>query len=185
MLERGRFYLKVVLQAQPVSCRVPECAIFLDVPLPVSLKEVTDQLEFQSPEFSVYLDRETGEFRGVHDYVERMAEADEGPEELPDWQKDEYEAALLLLNTDRLVRLPDQYDIHEWQIMDDFSVSVEPEGKRDELREAIRGKGAFRIFKSTIRRLRVEQDWYDYRDQALRKIAKEWCEENNIPFLED
>src|ERR1022692_3865226 len=36
----------------------------------------------------------------------------------------------------------------------------------------------------TLRRYRREKDWYAYREEALRQIAIEWCEENGIEYTE-
>ena len=44
--------------------------------------------------------------------------------------------------------LPTKFDIHEWEIMREFSDSV-------------------------VKR--------SLRDEALREVAEEWCEENNVP----
>ena len=38
---------------------------------------------------------------------------------------------------------------------------------RQELLEAIHGAGAFRMFRSTIRRLGIEKSWYLFREEAL------------------
>ena len=43
------------------------------------------------------------------------------------------------------------------------------------------GAGAFRHFKSAVRRLRIEQEWFRFRESALEEIAKAWLEENGIP----
>ena len=42
---------------------------------------------------------------------------------------------------------------------------------REDLIDAIHGNGAFLGFKSAIRRYHIEQDRYDFRDNALRDIA--------------
>jgi hypothetical protein len=68
--------------------------------------------------------------------------------------------------------------------MREFAESVEPERLSDELQNAIRGAGAFRYFKDALRRYRREKDWYAYREEALRQIAIEWCEENGIEYTE-
>jgi len=52
----------------------------------------------------------------------------------------------------------------------------------DELLEAINGKGAFRFFHSTIRRLGIEKQWYAYRDSALMEIAKDWLQKNGLAY---
>ncbi len=45
---------------------------------------------------------------------------------------------------------------------------------------AIHGAGAFRSFKDTLRRHRIESDWFAFRTEALRQIAIDWCEKNQI-----
>ena len=84
----------------------------------------------------------------------------------------------------RFFRLPSPYDIHEYSIMERFIWSL-PEGSiQDRLENAIRGRGAFRRFKDSIYRLDIEQDWYDFRENAYREIAVEWCEDHGFQFSE-
>ena len=51
---------------------------------------------------------------------------------------------------------------------------------RAELSRAIHRAGAFRNFKDTVRRLGIESAWFACRAEALRKIALDWCEKNQI-----
>jgi hypothetical protein len=80
------------------------------------------------------------------------------------------------------VKLPTKFDIHEWSIMEEFANAVESERISTELVNALHGKGAFRYFKDTLRRHRIEKEWYAFHDEALREIAIEWCEENQIAW---
>ena len=64
--------------------------------------------------------------------------------------------------------------------MQDFSRSLEPDGIREELLQAIHGAGAFRNFEDALRRHRIESAWFAFRGEALRQIALNWCEENHI-----
>jgi hypothetical protein len=66
--------------------------------------------------------------------------------------------------------------------MRDFADSVESGRIREDLRNAIHGAGAFRYFKDTLRRHRIEKDWFAFRDEALAQIARDWCEENHIAW---
>lgn len=105
---------------------------------------------------------------------------------LPDvWvtgETDEALAALLREEPERFIQFPTRYEIHEYSIMDSF-VDYLPPGKiKSELSSAIRGKGAFRRFKQTIRFHGIEQLWYDYQANAYRELAERWCNENNIQF---
>ena len=149
----------------------------------VLLKDIVEALAMQLDEYESYLDLDTGQVAHVSSYLLRHAdESDDEPDDLPDWQKPEWQAAKRVMSTDRMISLPTKFDIHEWQIMSDFSQSVQSARVRDELQHAIHGSGAFRHFKSTIRRHGVEKDWFAFRDNALREIAIEWCKENDIAW---
>ena len=56
------------------------------------------------------------------------------------------------------------------------------ESVQDYMFSRIHGKGAFRRFKEDVRKIGMEQDWYDYRDQAYRNVAIEWCDENGFNY---
>jgi len=151
----------------------------------VRLKDIADALEMQMEESSSYLDLDSGQVKFIDDYLLRKAEefdqGDKAPD-LPEWQKPDWEIAGRIVSTDRFVHLPTKYDIHEWEIMNEFS-SEFPNGLiRQELRDAIHGAGAFRNFKSAIRRHHVDSAWNDFREKALRQIALDWCEEHHIPW---
>jgi hypothetical protein len=87
-----------------------------------------------------------------------------------------------VLNADDYISLPDKFDIHEWQIMEDFCLSVIDARVRVQLLGLIRGRGSFGRFKSAIRSLGIEQAWHQFHHRALEQIAIEWLKENEIPF---
>jgi len=153
----------------------------------VLVKDIVDALEMLSDESSSFVDLDTGKVETVSLYLLRKAEASDDDEEpdLPAWQKPEWEIAKRIVFTDRFAKLPTKFDIHDWGIMQDFSRSVESEQIREELMNAIHGGGAFRNFKYTLRRLRMEPAWSAFRDAALRQIAIDWCEKNKIEYTEE
>ena len=67
--------------------------------------------------------------------------------------------------------------------MEDFCGSVKNDRVGNVLYSAINGRGAFRRFKDTISRFGMEDDWYTFREEALKNIAIEWCEDNDIMFV--
>jgi hypothetical protein len=87
-----------------------------------------------------------------------------------------------VLESGRFLRLPSEFDAHEWAIMDRFSRGHENDRVREELLDAIHGAGAFRMFRSTIQRLGIEEVWYQFRDQAIEEIARKWLEEHHLPY---
>ena len=113
--------------------------------------------------------------------------AAEDPEEwdlLPDWQQEVMPKIKEALESEDYLTLPGKFKIHEWSIMEQFAYSVEDEAASDELLAAIHGRGGFRYFKDTVRRLGIEQDWYRFRDEAFKEIARDWPRAHGIPFVE-
>jgi hypothetical protein len=150
----------------------------------VQLKDIVEALEMQFDEASSYLDLDTGKVETVsQDLLSEAEESDDGEQpDLPDWQKPEWEIAKRIVSTDRFKSLPTKYDVHEWEIMREFADSVEPEKISEELQNAIHGAGAFRYFKETLRRRGIEKKWFEFREEALKQIAREWCEDEGIAW---
>jgi len=73
----------------------------------------------------------------------------------------------------------------EYRIMEDFVESLPPGRAQQEPSSAIRGRGAFRRFKSGVYYHHLEQQWYDYRDQAYREIAIRWCQDQEFEYMEE
>lgn len=152
----------------------PKVTVFLD--------DVVDEMDMQSEESSVLFDPRSGEFFPVSDYDVRRAESDDDLDDLEDWERKERETVRRLLEEG--IELPDQFEIHEWEMLRDFSRSRDDADHRDELLDAIRGRGAFRMFKSAVHRLGIQDDWYDYRYERFRDIARDWLDANGIPYSE-
>jgi Uncharacterised protein family (UPF0158) len=152
------------------------------MPITVRLNDIVEALAMQFDESSSFLDLDTGHVETVsHDLLGEAEEsgADDEPD-LPAWQEQEWEIARRIVCTDRFRELPTKFEVHEWAIMQDFSYSVESDTTREELLHAIHGAGAFRNFKDTVRRHRIESTWLAFRAEALRRIALNWCEENAL-----
>jgi hypothetical protein len=155
------------------------------MPATVLLKDIVDALEMQFDEQKSFLNLETGEVETISLDLLREAEEAESEDEkldIPKWQEPEWEIAKrIVFHDEQFERLPTKYDVHEWDIMRRFADSVQDRRISDELQEAIHGAGAFRMFKSVVRRHRIEEQWYAFRDDALAEIAGDWCQARGIP----
>jgi hypothetical protein len=149
----------------------------------VSLREIISALEAASDDRSSYLDPETGEIIVVTEEERALAE-DKCWEEAPAWQREMMPKIRAALEGDRWLELPDRFDIREWSIMERFSRAQNIEGIRSELLSAIHGTGAFRTFRSAIRRLGLEQSWYQFRDEALADVVRSWLEEHKLQYTQ-
>ena len=154
----------------------------------VKLQAVVDVLDLPG-EWEAFLDPETGEIHTMTDeersVLDEEEDEDEDGLEMPDWEKESIAKLRELLGSGRALALPDKFEIHEWDLMRQFAGSVEDADARTELLEAIHGDGAFRLFKMTIARFGLREGWFEYRDEALREIAREWLEANEIEYVEE
>jgi hypothetical protein len=147
----------------------------------ISLREVVEAMEALSDDWVSYLDPDSGEIITVTEEERRLAEG-KSLDDIPEWQREVLPKIRAVLESDRFLELPDRFDIHEWSIMEGFARGHDNDRIRQELLDAIHGAGAFRMFRSLIRRLGIEQNWYQFREERLAEIAREWLEAHKLPY---
>ena len=140
----------------------------------VPLQLIYEAIESADSEWKQYLDIENMEVVCLPESP-FMGEYDEEDQKLADMIEEGW--------CTRFFALPSQFDIHEYSIMEDFVWELPQGHVQDSLENAIRGKGAFRRFKDGIRRFGIEQQWYDFQEEAYRKLAIEWCEEHGFRYM--
>ncbi len=165
----------------------------------VSLRDLVDELQMLPNEGNVYLNKVTGKIITVtDDDVEMVVAMDSGFEEeieegsddivseVSDLQTEYYqEVKKVLVSDPDYLKLPGRFDIHEYEIMERFCLSV-PDGRvSDVLLRKIRGSGAFRRFKDTIYQYGIENDWFAYRDEDYKEMAIAWLESKGIAYADD
>jgi hypothetical protein len=150
----------------------------------VKLKDIIGEMETQSEFHSLYLSKTTGEIIMVTDDHFRAAEDEDDLSGYPEWEQEAIQVAGKVLGSDDYISLPSQFDIHEYKIMEEFCLSLDNQELRDKMFHSIKGKGAFRRFKDNIFKFNIEEDWFEYRREALKQIAIDWCEKNNIAYSE-
>ena len=130
----------------------------------VKLEDIIEAMEFANMETEYYYDTQNEKVLMLFD---GMVDGEDNPELFEDY-----------------IPLPGQYDINEYRIMEEFIYEL-PAGKnQDVLARTIQGRGAFRRFKDKLYDLNLEKHWYQYRDEAYEKIARQWCEKYKIDIVE-
>lgn len=147
----------------------------------VSLRDIVEALDLQSDELHSCLDPNTGEIITFNDEEIRIVQRGNW-ESAPAWMQEQLPKIKRALEDDRILELPDRAHIDEWRMMQDFALDEEQCRCRSELESAVHGEGAFRRFRDTIRRLGVEDKWLRYREVEYERVAREWLEENKIPY---
>ena len=73
---------------------------------------------------SSFLNTETGEVVLISDDEFRAVEEDEDINKFPEWQRKVIELAEKVMEDDSYIKLPSQFDIHEYTIMEKFCLSL-------------------------------------------------------------
>lgn len=150
----------------------------------VKLEEIIQAIELAHDEYRAYLNKNTGEVVTLSDDELEAAEEGKPLDKLPEWQKESIIIAQEIFEdeNDNFILLPSKYEIHEYRIMEQFCLSIEDTELRENMYYSIKGKGAFRYFRDNLRRFNIEDDWYKHRENAFKRIAIEWCEDNEVSF---
>jgi hypothetical protein len=113
------------------------------------------------------------------------AEEDELISEYPEWQRESILKAREILTSEAFVALPDQFDIHDYKIMEDFCLECQERNVGETLLRLIKGSGAFGRFKNAIHSMDVEKDWYQFRRTELEKLAIQWLEQDDLTYARE
>jgi len=148
----------------------------------VRLRDVIEAMDLPDPDWRSYLNPGTGEITTVSSEDRQLVEDGANVDDLPAWQSEMLPKIREALESGQFLALPDNFDVHEWSIMERFAQDRRSAPQRDELLGSLRGRGAFRSFRSAVRSLGIEDDWHQFRDAALEEIAKDWLEEHDIPY---
>jgi len=133
----------------------------------LDLNAAADEFDMISDDMHLFYNTETGEFDFYADFMES------GDVDAEKFEEDCWIAA------------PSQRDIGEYDMMSDFADTVTDPRKNELLCVALEGKGAFRRFKDTLHRVGLTEQWYAFKHDAYVELAREWCEENEIPYDSD
>ena len=152
----------------------------------VKVEAVVDAMDLPE-EWESLIDPETGEIVTISEDDRFILDHEDDSDDLdtPEWQRESIAEIRKVLDSGRAIVLPGKFEIHEWEVMRRFSLSVEDPDESAELFRALHGTGAFRLFRLTTDRLGLRDRWFEYRAEEMREIARDWLEANGIEYVED
>jgi predicted nucleotidyltransferase len=167
----------------------------------VDLDAVMAAFEYSDTPINHYLDLDSGEVIMVSDAMRNELEAiyeeywdldsdDDfdlpavlNQRNLPKWHRD------ALLNADaveeyylsRYLKIPASTSGDGYRDMQDFIQSLHNEDLKNQLWQAINGRGAFRNFKTVLYKNKsVQAEWYAFEENRLRQRVLDWLDSNEI-----
>lgn len=139
----------------------------------IPLQTIAEAIDNTFSGWTQFLNTKTGEIVSLPD-----------PTEIP-WEEEDEELAEEIEESDDYERLPNQYEIHEFQIMEAFAASISNEYQSGRLYRALRGRKPYRHFKDEINYLGIDQQYYAFRFSEYMVLAKQWCELHDVPYIEE
>ncbi len=153
----------------------------------VKLSIIVEGIELQDDQNTSYLNLQTGKVVTLTDDDFLAAEVeDESMFNLYGLNEDDVKGAKEILSEqENYLVLPTKFDLNEYGMMERFCSTISNSKIRDSLGQSLIGSGAYRRFKEKIHILAVQDEWYRFRDEEIKKVAIQWCREHRIIFTDD
>src|SRR5690625_5317788 len=142
-------------------------------------------LESQSFDNRVFIHRKTGEIVNMlAEFLTQAEDGEEPDESIPEWHKEMLTLANEIIENEHMYKPLPEFEIDEYRMMERFCFTVRDSEKEAALLDAIQGSGAFRRFKDLVHRFEIVDDWYDYREEGYKQIARDFCERHEFDYTE-
>lgn len=139
---------------------------------PIYLEDIADAFDSGFSDWEQFLNLETGGIVVLPDqdnmFIDRTEEDEELLKEIEE--------------TDKYVRLWDQRDLREKDMMWEFARMQDDEKVANKLVNALRGRHPYRYFKDAAFQMGVRDEYFKFRSEQYLERAKEWCEVNEIRY---
>lgn len=152
----------------------------------VKLDDLITEIEIQMDETLTYLNIQTGEVITLSREEMRAAEDEELLDNYPDWERENIEQAIKIIEDEDEVYLEFtlRNEFHEYELIEEFIETLDKAEVREKLFGAIQGRGAFRRFKDGIIEHDVERQWYEFKEKKVKELVMEWCKEKGLVIEE-
>ena len=153
----------------------------------VDIQKIVDELQMRFMDTTVYYNKQTGETLSIQDDDFRIVEEDDFENNIqsyPEWQREHLKEVYDLLYNDveNYIALPNNFEIKDSDIMEEFIENVSNNNKRIQLENCMWQKGMYRKFKDKLIEIGLENEYYKFYDEKLKEIAIEWCNDNNLEY---
>lgn len=149
----------------------------------IKLSEIIEYFEIASGIESVYFNKKTDQRIYYSESTGEIFLTDPNTSKEKELDEDEFD--YITEEDNNWVKFPEQYEVNNWKIMEEFCYQIEDENLKTEALNAIHGNGAFRRFKNLISKREQLDEWNKYQEKEYKRIAIEWCEKNSIKYIDD
>lgn len=153
----------------------------------VNINDVIECIEFENESLNHYYNKNTGIiiYKESPETSSYKAEDYNRIDEFEDWEKELIESLHdLEINPQDYIQLPVISEISEFKILSQFCNSFSDLSIENIIKDNMDEVKKIQKIKRLLEDKNMLNDWYDYREQSERQIAKEWCSLNNIEYIE-
>lgn len=141
----------------------------LDAAPVLYLEDIAQALDGTTMDWSQYLNRRTGKIVGL---------ATAADNDTPEQKTLRAEIA----SSGDYVPLPNQFEIHEKEIMENFANSLMNDQQKEALLDALHGRQPFGTFRNRLNCYGVQNQYFMFKMLAFCRIAKKWCDEKHVAY---
>ena len=153
----------------------------------VNISDVIECIEFETENLNHYYNKNTGIiiYKESSETSNYSAADYNRINEFEEWERELIESLYDLENNpDNYIKLPGEDEISELNMMinfcnsfNDFSIDDIVNKNTDDIKK-------IQKIKKLIEEKNMLNDWYDFREQTEKQIAIDWCNKNNIEYIE-
>lgn len=148
----------------------------------VNLSDVIEAIEFEGDLVNHYYNKSSGIIIGIEDSNASTYKASfiKDLDKFEDWEKELISNLYdFQENPEDYISLPNKEEINEYGMLIDFCNSL----KDLDLKNKLLGNNeSFLKLKQSVENNGLLSQWYDYREEAEKELAINWCKNNNIDY---
>lgn len=150
----------------------------------VEMSELIEALETATDSVSGYYCISRNEFIMIDHEARRWVEDQLDINDAPEWMKAQIEHAKAIEEGYKkdYYPLPDKFDIDEYAMMNRFAHRINNVDSSREVMQAIKGRGAYRMFRKAITDHGLLDQWYGFRKQCYKELAIDWCQRYGLDY---
>ncbi|MGL5381599.1 hypothetical protein [Clostridium sp.] len=153
----------------------------------VELSDVMEAIEFEGEVLTHYYNKKTGVIIYLEDESSANYKAEDinNIESFEEWERELITALHdLKANPEDYIQLPCVDEINEYNMLKEFSKDISDDSLTSLIGDSNGGEDEIREIIEQIRKIGKIEEWYDFREEAEYNLAKEWCNKNNISYIE-
>lgn len=153
----------------------------------VNISDVIECIEFENENLNHYYNKNTGIiiYKESSETSNYSAADYNRINEFEEWERELIESLYDLENNpDNYIKLPGEDEISELNMMINFCNSFNDFSIDDILNKNVDDIKKIQKIKKLIEEKNMLNDWYDFREQTEKQIAIDWCNKNNIEYIE-